>query len=394
VNSLDILFKEEIQIGKMALADYIKAGLYSVNEAIFERLDFENDAAFLDPLLIAYLSSGCPSHTTLEQILCAYFTEKQGYFEVISDADGTVYVPQVGYFYTEYPNQKLLLEYDGETYQLKNISYGFLPCLTVLDGKMEIYRHKNPLLNSFYQANDNRQILDIEVTQTTHHHIQSIASALEILKTHLPNLYEEITLTNRLLSVFFNPQVNCFANIGATGCAFLSAIPTNETIFFIEELIHQCSHNTFNIMLFNRFNYFKIDVEQTQLGNVIGLQGEERSIFSAFHGLYTVAKRYEAFYELYKADIFFGIQKHEFLGRFADLKKRFRTGLELLPLEDVYTNRGKEIYQLLDTLCAHCIKKIQHLEGVFDLSNQPSEFSYAHFLQINPFEKFMVKGGV
>lgn len=78
MNSLDILFKEEIQIGKMALADYIKAGLYSVNEAIFERLDFENDAAFLEPLLIAYLSSGCPSHTTLEQILCAYFNTLGG----------------------------------------------------------------------------------------------------------------------------------------------------------------------------------------------------------------------------------------------------------------------------------------------------------------------------
>ncbi len=378
----------------MAISDYIKAALYRTNETIFERLDFENDSAFLEPLLIAYLSSGGPSYTTLEQILCAYFTEKQGCFEVISDADGTVYVPQVGYFYTEYSNQKLLLECDGETYQLKNISYGFLPCLTVLDGKIEIYRHKNPLLNSFYQANGNRQILDIEVTQTTHRHIQSVDRALEILKIHLPNLCKEITSTNRTLSVFFNPQVNCFANIGATGCAFLSTIPTNGTIFFLEELIHQCSHNTFNIMLFNRSNYFKIDVEQTQLGNVIGLQSEERSIFSAFHGLYTVAKRYEAFFELYKADIFLGIQKHEFLGRFTDLKKRFRTGLELLYLDDVYTNRGKEIYQLLDTLCADYIKKIEHLEGVFDLSNQPSEFSYFHFSQINPFEKFMAKSGI
>lgn len=62
----------------MALSDYIKAALYRTNEAIFELLDFENDSAFLEPLLIAYLSSGCPSYTTLEQILCAYFNILEG----------------------------------------------------------------------------------------------------------------------------------------------------------------------------------------------------------------------------------------------------------------------------------------------------------------------------
>jgi hypothetical protein len=231
----------------------------------------------------------------------------------------------------------------------------------------------------------------IETTQTAHLHSHSIESAFQIIKTHSPNLYQEIVLTNHSLSVFYNPSVNCFANIGATGCTFLSAITTNETIFFLEEIIHQCAHNTFNTMLFNRADYFKIDVENTQLGDLILIEGEERSIYSAIHGLYTVAKRFEAFYELYKINIFSGIQKHEFMGRLADLKKRFRTGLELLNLDEVYTAKGKQVYEVLDDKCASIITELKHLETLFDLSNQPAEFSYAYFLERNPFENFMAK---
>lgn len=79
------------------------------------------------------------------------------------------------------------------------------------------------------------------------------------------------------------------------------------------------------------------------------------------------------------------------MGRLANLKKRFHTGLELLNLDEVYTERGKQVYEILDHKCVNIISKLHHIEGMFDLSNQPAEFSYAHFLAANPFEKFMAK---
>ncbi len=394
MNSLDTIFKQDIEIGKAALADYIKMALYQADEAIFERLYFENDAAFLEPLLIAYLSTGAPNYTTLEQILCSYFIEPEGCFLVKSDSKGVVYIARIGYFYTDLPNQNFQLCFDGKVYFLENTNFSFLPCLTIADGRIEIYRHEIPLLEPFYEGLDGDSIIKkpvIEPTQTSHRHSQSIDTSFQIIKTHLPSLYQEIISTNSSLSVFYNPLVNCFANIGVTGCAFLSAIPTNETIFFLEEIIHQCAHNTFNIMLFNRADYFKIDVENTQLSDLILIEGEQRSIYSAIHGLYTVAKRYEAFYELYKANVFSGIQKHEFMGRLADLKKRFRTGLELLNLDEIYTTKGRQVYETLDAKCAAITVELKHLEMLFDLSNQPSEFSYICFLERNPFEKFMAQ---
>lgn len=394
MNSLDIVFKEDILAGKAALADYMKMVLYQADETVFERLNFEDDAPFLEPLLIAYFSTGNATGMTLEQILCAYFVERKGAFSVVSNDKGVVYVPRVGYFYTDSPNRPWQLCCQNGNYFLENSNCRFLPCLVSSDTQLEIYRHELSLLSSFYEEQGGERITHnptIEVTQTVHRHHQNINEALEILKRYLPNLYQEITATNRSISVFYNPLVNCFANIGVTGCAFLSAVPNNETIFFLEELIHQCAHNTFNIMLFNRADYFKIDADNTQLSDLVSIKGEERSLYSAFHGLYTVAKRYEAFFALYQLDIFSGIQKHEFMGRLADLKKRFRTGLELVNIEDVYTEKGKWVYQTLDEQCATIIDSLNDLDQFFDLSNQPPEFSYPHFLALNAFEQFMAK---
>jgi hypothetical protein len=168
---------------------------------------------------------------------------------------------------------------------------------------------------------------------------------------------------------------------------FVDKIILNNEIFFIEEIIHQCSHNTFNTLLFNKELYFKIDVENITLGSLIGRENEDRSVFSVFHGLYTVAKRFEAFYVLYQRNVFQGKLKHEFLGRFSDLKKRFRLGLELLDLPSVFTEKGLDIYYSLEQVCVETINKMVELDGIFDLSNQPSEFSYERFCELNPLDE-------
>ena len=133
---------------------------------------------------------------------------------------------------------------------------------------------------------------------------------------------------------------------------------------------------------------FKVNIEKEILGNYINRSNEKRTIYSAIHGLFTVAKRYEAFYFLYRINIFNKRQKHEFMGRIADLKKRFRTGLEMLPFSSIFTEKGMYLYETLDNNCFEYSLKLSHLDNIFDLSNQPQEFSYKLFEQLNPFVEF------
>ncbi|AQG79779.1 hypothetical protein [Spirosoma montaniterrae] len=143
------------------------------------------------------------------------------------------------------------------------------------------------------------------------------------------------------------------------------------------------------MILFKREKFFISDPEQTILGDLIGRPLEQRTVLSAVHGLYTVAKRYEAFRLLKELNVFEGLQKHEFLGRLADLEKRYHTGLELMNLHNIFTPKGIEVYTLIDQICGQEIERVRDLKGVFELSNQPDEFSYEHFQRVNPIQQFL-----
>jgi hypothetical protein len=259
--------------------------------------------------------------------------------------------------------------------------------ITLTNG-IEILKTQHPLIASRFEDINSGNLAEVEIEKTVQYHINNLQTGFDVIETYLPVLYTELLKTNRNVILFHNPSVLSFVTIRVHGAIFITTISENETIFFLEEIIHQGSHNTFNTIIFDKPTFFKQDIETARLGDAVNHLGEERTIFSALHGLYTVAKRYESFLPLYKKNIFKGRQKHEFLGRFSDLKKRFRTGLEILDQDRFFTPKGKQMYEVLDQLCFDTIQKIPELENLFDLSNQPSEFSYHKFCELNPIERF------
>jgi len=64
------------------------------------------------------------------------------------------------------------------------------------------------------------------------------------------------------------------------------------------------------------------------------------------------------------------------------------TGLDDLSFDKVYTPKGFEMFQLLRQTGDDTAKHLQALDGVFNFSNQPEEFSYAKFAELNPWERF------
>jgi hypothetical protein len=279
------------------------------------------------------------------------------------------------------------LEHDG-----KRVAYTFEKRLLVADGRLEVYRYNHPLFAPYYVPYD-RYVKDLPPTEVNvdnvvKHHLPALQRAIAILKQYCAPFFDEILATNRSITLFHNPAVNCFVTMSAHGAVFLATIPENDEVFFVEELMHQCSHNAFNAILFDKAGYFKIDVEHEILGDYLNKKNETRTLYSAIHGLYTVVKRYEGFDTLYTEDIFSGRQKHEFLGRIGDLKKRLHTGLDGLDCDKVYTPKGIEMYQLLRQTGDNMAQHLQALDDLFDFSNQPEEFSYAKFAEINPLHQF------
>jgi hypothetical protein len=392
-------FYQDVINGTGAIADTMKALLYSQGPELFAVLDFERDDIFLEPLLFAYFNHANRDQcATLPQLLFGYLDSaaRPARVPVVSAGNGVIYVPQIGYFKTAIPNTRLDLVCDNGVFHLehngKKVASSFEERLMVADGRLEVYRYNHPLFAPYYVPY-NRYVKDlppveVNVDDAVKRHLPGLMRALGIIKQYCPRFYNEILTTNRSVTLFHHPAVNCFVTLAIHGAIFLTTIDDNDEVFFVEELMHQCSHNAFNAVLFDKASYFKIDVEHEILGEHLNKKNETRSLYSAIHGLYTVVKRYEGFDVLYAEDIFKGRQKHEFLGRIGDLKKRLHTGLDDLNFDKVYTPKGFEMFQLMRQTGDDTVKHLQALDGVFNFSNQPEEFSYAKFAELNPWERF------
>jgi hypothetical protein len=392
-------FHQDVVNGMGAMADTMKALLYDQAPELFALLDFDRDEIFLEPLLFAYFNHPNREQcATLPQLLLGYLdgAARPVSIPVISARNGVIYLPQIGYFRTSLPNASFDLRYDKGAFRLehdgKNVAYTFEERLLVAGGQLEVYRYNHPLFAPYYVPY-HRWIKDlppvaVEVESAVSCHLAYLERALAILKHYCPAVYDEILVTNRSITLFHNPAVTCFATLQVHGAIFLTTLPDNDEVFFVEELIHQCSHNTFSAILFDKASYFKIDVEHEFMSEHLHKPSETRTLYSAIHGLFTVVKRYEVFDVLYHEDIFQGRQKHEFLGRIGDIKKRLHTGLDDLNFAQVYTPKGFEMFHLLRQVGDEKAKRLQAVDGVFDFSTQPAEFSYAKFAELNPWPRF------
>jgi hypothetical protein len=141
----------------------------------------------------------------------------------------------------------------------------------------------------------------------------------------------------------------------------------------------------------NKSDYFKVDVENLIMSDFTGSPHDNRTIYDAYHGLYTVTQRMENFDSLLSNNIFFGRQKHELLGRLADQFRRFETGLELLNTNEIYTELGESMFYEWSKKGRTIEDKYAKLKSYLNLSDLGIDFRYDDFCKLNPIEEFYRK---
>ena len=350
--------------------------IYQENSDIFNKLEFENNCMFLGPLLFSYFNSkknnSFPKEI-LEEILQGYFIKKEKIkIKHSFNKKGIAYIPQVGYFKKEdkTPYEPILKKDDFEI--VKEIHP------TQEKYFVEFYKghivNANPEHNSVWDEN-----------------YEELFDAIDVIKKHLPEFYKQLVFANRKIYLHDNPKILNFTTVETLGMLYFYVIGNNNLIYFIEELIHQGSHNYLYYVVHNRKDYFKIDVDNLVMRDFTKQQWDYRTIYGAFHGLFTVTQRVECFDKLLTQNVFSGKAKHELLGRLTDQFSRFRTGLELLNFNEVYTEKGIQFYNELDTKCQSILNKYIKLKEEFDLSNRDLDFRYKDFCELNPFETFQKK---
>lgn len=361
---------------KESIVDIIKILLYKQNSKLFENLDFDNKNTFLEPLLFSCFNSeknDLFQKEILEEILQGYFLNKEKIkIKYSFNKHGIAYLPQIGYFKKgeKYPYESILIKDEFEL--LKEIHP------TQERYFVEFYKghivNQNPKHNSIWKE-----------------HYEELFEAINYIKKHLPNFYAELAFANKKIYLHDNPKILNFASVETLGMLYFYVIGENNLIYFIEELIHQGSHNYLYYVLHHKNDYFKIDVDNLVLRDYTNQQWDYRTIYGAFHGLFTVTQRVDCFDKLLTQNVFSGREKHELLGRLTDQFSRFRTGLELLNFNEVYTEKGIAFYTELDSKCNSILKKYSKLTDEFDLSSQDLDFRYEDFCKLNPYKNFLKK---
>jgi hypothetical protein len=352
----------------------IKLLIYKEDPLIIDKIDFNNDLVFLEPLLFAYFNSkrdGFFSKEILYEILQGYFTKKAALqFKCSLSTENIAYIPCIGYF-------------DEQGNKTEDV--------LIID-HFEILKHNHPLLTKYFIEYYKGNIINTKPIHKSvwKEHYSQIGEAIEVIKKYLPEFYIELVFANKKIYLHNNSKIINFTTIETLGMIYFYVIGKNNLIYFIEELIHQGSHNYLYYLIKDKNEYFKIDVEKILMKDLTKQDWDYRNIYGAFHGLYTVTKRIENFDIIISNNVFKGKQKHELLGRMSDMYSRFQTGLEQLNLDFVFTEKGKQFYNELTSKGLSIIKKYETLIE-FDLKNRDLDFRYEKFCVYNSYADFIEK---
>jgi hypothetical protein len=317
----------ELKINLDELINVIKILIYKENKIVFEKIDFDDENVFLEPLLFAYFNSkreGLFNKDILTEILQGYLTEsEQLLINESINHNGIAYLPNLGYYKNGVKIEDLLF----------------------IDS-FEILKESHPVLKKYFIEYYRGLVIEENPNHFSawRESLEDLNTSILIIKRYLPKFYEELTLANRKIYLHNNSRILNFTSFETLGMLYFYVIGKDNIIYFIEELIHQGAHNCFYCILNSKSDFFKIDSECITMRDLTKQQWDYRSVYGAFHGLYTVFKRVECFDILLQKNIFSGKDKHELLGRFTDQFTRFRNGLELLNLDEVYTEKGKQLY--------------------------------------------------
>lgn len=366
------------------MIDSVKEVLYTRHTDIFDRLDFNDDDIYLEPLLYTYLNQ--MDDKWLDSLIYGYEKDKKNRILVFSNSEGVIYMPRVGYFITNVPNGEITLNTINEQYQLefdgKELAYTFEPLL-FLSFNVELQKYSHPLLELLFKAR-NIQSEDFTMRGVFNSHVENIDKALFLIKKFNPDHFSLLEKVLKRIMLFTASRPNSFATIEVQNMVFLNVNPWDNELFFVDHLSHEGAHVTFNILTYeSKLKLFKVHFN-TNFSDVTGDPEEHSTVYLRFHGLFT-------FYEILKSlkgvmltNTLSAKRIHEAKGRFAFQLNRFRISLQSFEKLDIYLDEGLFWLEFFSKEYLKLEKEFGHMAKEYDLKMPTYDFNAKVFENKNP----------
>ena len=372
-----------VQSNQTEIINAIKLLIYKENPGLLEKINFDDDELFLEPLLFFYFnfkSQNSLLNQLLTEFMQGYFIEKQ---EVKIDYSftekGIAYLPKLGYF------KKGDLALFDEIHIIENTN-------------IEVLKYPAHVLRNIFSDRAGNVIPDDEIElgiNLFEKNIRYVTNAVLFIKESSNNHFKLIEQCCKKIVLFkTDPDfINSFATIKVHGIAFFNVYQDEyDEVFFVDDMAHQTGHVILTTLFYNRKSIFKIDEEQ-EVENLLKLK-DHRTINVLLHALYTYYTTILCLDNCLANNKFSKAQEKEALARIGFYLNKCRFDLDRFEkinifyngIENVLTEDGIEIYNAISEKYLEVFQKWQITKD-FDYSNQPYNFTFSFFEQLNTLDK-------
>ena len=378
---------ENIEIGKLELADTTKSSLWQHAPHWFDVLDFEDDSIFLEPTLFYYFKTLFRQETCLmplEQILYGYAPKGSvsPTIKVYTDSDGVIYLPNLGYVFT---NTEGIKEYtitfcdDNKNIILDGVLISIEALKFIKNDQFKLIGHKSGayLSHVIFEEGFKKSISSAQ---------GKLMSVLNMMENNMLDFYSAIAMTTREFAIFNSNNFESFAALHHFGTAFLNLAGQNQReVFFLDDIAHQSGH-TIYYTLTHDFQKFLKPNRETSLQDFTNIPNEQRGVYGAFHGLFTYTTILHSLNLALQNKWFKGDEQEEALARLGFYYGKFQNDLRNMGDSRILTEEGWRYYDMFHSGFNKIKKEYYHIVKYFDYSSQNYNFNFENFKKANQFQ--------
>ena len=375
---------KEINANQTEIINTIKLLIYKENPGLLEKIDFDDDELFLEPLLFSYFNYKMENllpNELLTEFMQGYFVNKEELGINYSFNENEIaYLPKLGYF-------------------KKNEPAFFEPIHVIENSNIEVFRHSINLLRNVFTDGSGNLISNSDIIFNNSlfgKNISYLTNAISFIKEDSSEHYEIIEKCCKKILLFQTDpaNTNSFATIKAHGVAFFNVYQDEyDEVFFIDDIAHQTGHIILTTLFHNRKAVFKIDEEQN-VEDLLKLK-DHRTVYILLHALYTYYTTLLCLDNSLAKKRFNKRQEKEAIGRIGfylnkcsnDLNRFEKINDLYNGIENVLTDEGIEIYNSIKQKYSEAVQKWQTTINGFDYSNQTYNFTFKNFDALNTLEK-------
>lgn len=371
-----------------SVIDSLKKMLYSRHEDIFEKIDFDDDSIYLEPLFYSYVFQD--DNRWLDSIIYGYRKEKPDSIAVFSNREGIVYLPMIGYFYTDLKYEGLTLKQANGEYALflndRPVPYKFTP-IYYLEYGIELLLSLHPLFEALFIEQD-VAVEDITVEHSWKEYVPSINDGLQIVASANPGFFQKLQKNLKKILVFDGAAPNPFATLKAHNMIFINTRDQGGKLFFADRISHEGGHVIFFSLTYeSKYKLFHCH-PNTPFVEITKNEEDHGTIYLRFHGLFTYLSILGWLLAYSEKSLDEREEIHELKGRTLFHLQRFHILLQKFSVLSVFEPEGERWLEIFEDFSNRNSDTYLALSEQYSIEGQPYDFSYEIFKALNPIKNY------